>query len=344
MPTHTRALFLDEGKIRETSDHAEIQAALDRGETAWVDLGELLTEADRALLSGPLGLHPLVIEDIYNEYMQPKLEDFDAYRYLVLHSVRVEGTDVELGEIDVLIGRHWVLSHCTGRTPVADVWAECGRRKRLLEKGAPWLAHAIMDRIVDDYAPLTQQFETSLFDLEDHLLSEGPSQETLRRIFALKRVLLDVRRVSLIQSDIFGQLARRDTPIIPPELLPFFRDINDHFTQIRYMGDTYREFVANLFELHLSLQSQKLNEVMKVLTMFSTVLLPLTLIAGIYGMNFEHMPELKWMYGYPSALGLMGLITLMLLVYFRRKGWLGDIDKTPLPGEIRVSKLPPPPR
>jgi magnesium transporter len=186
-----------------------------------------------------------------------------------------------------------------------------------------------MDRLVDAYMPLIDRFDEQIEGIETKILSASAGKTVLRsereiipRILRVKRSLQLLRRTTIYQREILLRLARAEFDEIPRELVPFYRDVYDHFARVTELVDSYRELVTNLLEAHLSLQSNRMNEVMKRLTIISTVMLPLSLVAGIYGMNFKVMPELEWAYGYPTALGLMALVAAGILTWFKAKKWL----------------------
>jgi magnesium transporter len=188
------------------------------------------------------------------------------------------------------------------------------------------VAHALLDHAVDRYLPIVDQLDKELAGLEDDTLRcagtrRGPP--VLRRILRFKRMLLELRRMSIHQREILLRIARGELDEIPPDAVPFFRDVYDHFLRINDQLDGYRDLISGTLDAYLSVQSNRMNEIMKTLTVISTVMLPITFIAGVYGMNFDHMPELHWLWGYPFAVGLMSAVAAMTLWLFRRKGWIG---------------------
>lgn len=331
-PCGMKALILDGETITASVDFDEIVAAHVAGKRFWVELDERTPEGDSFLTDG-LKIHPLAVEDIWNDLGIPKVEDFGDYVQLVMHGVReedVDGRDVPLAlaEIDVIIGRNFLITHAHDETAcaVAPVLAEVQRNGRLLKKGPAWVAHSIIDRMVDEYLPVVNRFEAQITEIEDTIL-EGTMQDderaTMRRILRIKRSLQMLRRTTISQREILLRLARAEFDEIPREALPFYRDIYDHFTRVTEMVDGYRELATGLIEAHFSIQSQQMNEIMKRLTLISTIMLPLTLIAGIYGMNFKKVfPELDWEYGYFYALGLMATVAGGIFTWFKRRRWL----------------------
>jgi magnesium transporter len=205
------------------------------------------------------------------------------------------------------------------------VAVELARSPRLLKRGTAWVAHALLDHAIDNYLPLIDEFDSETETIEAEVLA-GTTVEKgeaiMRRIFALKHGLHQLRRISVHQREILLRLARAEFDEIPPDAMPFFRDVYDHFVRVIDLADANKETLSNVFEVYLSVQSNRLNAVMKTLTQLSTIMLPLTFIAGVYGMNFKYMPELEWAHGYAFALGLMATVALGTVLWFRTKRWL----------------------
>ena len=325
-----KTLILEGENVRETSDYADVAAAHAAGKNFWIELDERC-EAGSAFLEHTLKIHPLAIEDIWNDVGLPKVEDFDEYVQIIIHGIREDdraSTDVpiELAELDIVIGKNWVVTHAHDEKACAitPVQGEILRSARLLKKGPAWVAHAVMDRMVDEYMPLIDRFDDQIEGIETQIL-EGTTKsdrKVIPRIIRIKRSLQMLRRTTIYQREILLRLARAEFDEIPRELVPFYRDVYDHFARVTELVDSYRELVTSLLEAQFSMQSNRMNEIMKRLTIISTIMLPLSLIAGIYGMNFKHMPELEWLYGYPSALTLMLVVAGSILVFFRRKRWI----------------------
>jgi magnesium transporter len=271
-----------------------------------------------------LKLHPLTIEDICGDLPHPKIDEFEHYLYIIAHGVDPCANQphaLEMVELDIVLGKRLVFTHQTRpMRSVAAVRDEISRGCHLFERGPAWIVHALLDHLIDHYLPLMDAFDEEVNAVEDEAVTK-PTQGALKRIFDLKHSLMTLRRVTVHQREILLRLSRTEFALIPAPLSPFFRDVYDHFTRVADLCDSYREFVSGALEAYLTTTSNRMNEIMKVLTTISTVMLPLTFIAGLYGMNFEQMPELKWRYGYPLALGLMALVAIIMLVYFRRKRW-----------------------
>jgi magnesium transporter len=325
-----KTLILEGETVRETSDYAEVTAAHEAGKTFWIELDERCDEGS-AFLEHTLHIHPLAIEDIWNDVGLPKVEDFDEYVQIIIHGIREDDRSskdvpLELAELDIVIGENWLVTHAHDEKvcAITPVQAEIQRSAKLLKKGPAWVAHAVMDRMVDEYMPLIDRFDEQIEGIETQILegSTKTDREVIPRIIRIKRSLQMLRRTTIYQREILLRLARAEFDEIPRELVPFYRDVYDHFARVTELVDSYRELVTSLLEAQFSMQSNRMNEIMKRLTIISTIMLPLSLIAGIYGMNFKHMPELEWLYGYPAALTLMLVVAGSILVFFRKKRWI----------------------
>lgn len=321
-----RALSLVDGQIVL---HDTLDAALEalRGEhVTWIDL--LGRDDGNARLLEALSIHPLIVEDVFNDCVRPKIEDFQSYLYLLFHAPSLVPRDndpgtLDLTEIDLLLGDCWVVSHHAQPSPAMDtVFAEIQRTGRGLRKGAAWVAHAVIDRVIDDYIPLLDQLDDTIEVLEQDVLHDRGGPDILQKIFTIKRQLQQLRRVSVHQKEVLYRLSRGEFDEIPEQLVPYFRDIYDHFVRVTDLAESYRDLIAATFEAHLSVQSNKMNAIMKTLTLITTMFGPLTFLAGLYGMNFKHMPELEVRWAYPAVLIAMLVIAASVVAFYRRKRWL----------------------
>lgn len=332
------ARILEPDGVAVSTDGPEIVAAIKAGKKVWIELERKTDETDKVLTD--LQVHPLTIEDIWNQGSVPKIDDFAGYLYVVIHGIgSAKKSKLELVEVDLLIGPTWVISYDRFGLVTDDIGTELDHSSRLLAKGAAWLAHAILDRCVDRYLPIIDQLDGEIDDLEQDVIEKAGTprgRRVLTRILEFKRVLQTLRRTSIHQREILLRLSRGEYEEIPPEALPFYRDVYDHFLRVQDISEGYRDLVTSCLDAYLSVQSNRMNEVMKTLTLMSTVMLPLTFIAGIYGMNFEpdaspyNMPELRWYLGYPFALALMAAVAIGIFIWFRHKGWIGtpgDLDR-----------------
>jgi magnesium transporter len=321
-----QARILDGDKLRTTTDPAEIRAALAADQRIWIDLERQSADAD-ALLADVLKLHPLTIEDIWAERSRPKIDDFDAYLYIIVHGIGAAKHDkLKTVEIDLVIGPNWLVTHDPAGLVSDDIGDDLDHSPRVMAKGIAWLAHAILDRAVDRYMPVIDQLDAEIEQLENEVLDRAGTPRgrgVLMQILAFKRRLQELRRMSIHQREILLRLSRGEMDEIPAEALPFYRDVYDHFLRINDIAEGYRDLVTSALDAYLSVQSNRMNEIMKTLTLMSTVMLPLTFIVGLYGMNFKHMPELEWVWGYPAALGFMVIVVASIVLWFRHRGWIG---------------------
>jgi magnesium transporter len=321
------ARVADKDTIREIRGEDEIRKAIESGQNVWIELESQCKEADD-LLVNVFDIHPLTIEDIWAKRSQPKLEDYRKYLYLIIHVIKgPKRVALELAELDVLLGKTFVITHDPTGEITKDVVEELTRDCTLLRKGPAWLAHSILDHAVDRYLPVVDDLDTQLESLTNEALVKAGTPKgppLLKRILKYKRLLQDLRRMSVHQREIFLRVSRGEFEEIPRETMPFYRDVYDHFLRINDLIESYRDLVTSALEAYLTVQSNRMNEIMKTLTMISTVMLPLTFIAGVYGMNFKHMPELSWVMGYPLALGVMAATVIVILLWFRAKHWIGN--------------------
>lgn len=299
----------------------------DKEVTFWLDL-ESPTPEEAAVLTERFAFHPLAIEDALQDYGHPKIDTFDDHVFIIVHGIDFSTLDLEKSmaigtlELDIFFGDRFLVTH--HGDPVV-------RSIRELHKDVcdashrPWtsvrLLHRLLDRLVDNFLPVMDQVGVKLELLEDRII-HNPAPDLLEQVLEAKKSIQRLRRMTAHQRLILESLARGHLELIPRESLAFFRDIYDHFVRVADLAEAYREGAQSAVEAYLSMSANKTNEIMKVLTQISTVMLPLTFIAGIYGMNFDFMPELHWLFGYPFALGLMVVIAAALLVWFRRRRWL----------------------
>ena len=255
---------------------------------------------------------------------RPKLDDYETCLFLVMKMLSVtDRQDIIVEQVSLILGRNFVLSFQENGTdvftPVRDRLR--GGKGRLRQSGADYLLYALVDAIVDQYFAVLEVLGEKIEALQDLVVSD-PKPETLRQIHSLKRQLLFLRRAVWPLREATNNLSRSECPFLQESTKVFFRDVYDHVVQIVDTIETLREMVSSSLDIYLSSISYRLNAVMKVLTIITTIFMPLTFIVGIYGMNFEHMPELKWEWGYPLVLGLMVAIAIAMLGFFKRKKWI----------------------
>ena len=270
------------------------------------------------------GLHPLLLEDIANTDQRPKLDDYETYLFLVMKMLTTSARgDILVEQVSFVLGRNYVLSFQENGTDVFGAVRDRlkGGKGRLRQNGSDYLIYALIDAVVDQYFAVLEMLGERIESLQERVMAD-PKPETLQNIHALKRQLLFVRRAVWPLREAINNLSRSECPFLHEPTKLFFRDVYDHVVQIVDTIETLREMVSASLDIYLSSVSYRLNAVMRVLTVITTIFMPLSFIAGIYGMNFEHMPELKWAWGYPMALGIMGLVAGIMLIGFRRKNWL----------------------
>ncbi|MDH7481828.1 MAG: magnesium/cobalt transporter CorA [Armatimonadota bacterium] len=270
------------------------------------------------------GFHPLAIDDYFTPHHRPKVDEYPGYLFLVSHFVTYnpKKEDVRPIELDIFVGKNYIVTlhkqELTVLHEVADRWS---RHPQAFVGGVGLLLYDILDALVDSYFPILDQIDERLDQIETSIFKQEAA-ESPERIFRLKRTLLVLRRIATPLRDMFNILTRRDQPLLSEQAVTYLRDIYDHTLRIVDTIDTYRDILASALDAYLTVISNQLNAVMKSLTVAATVLISVGLVAAIYGMNFRYMPELTWRYGYPYALGLMALIGVVLLYYFRRIKWL----------------------
>ncbi len=269
-------------------------------------------------------LHPLTLEDILNTEQRPKSEDHGDYLYIVLRLFHEDAGGVLIPEqVSIVLGKNWLISLQEKEGRLFDPIRERLRNEkgRLRKAGADYLAHALLDAIVDSYFVILDGFGEKIEGLETALIGR-PSPATLRAIQALKREMILLRKSVWPLREMLGGLGRSDSPLIGEQSVIYFRDIYDHAVQVIDTIETYRDMLSGMLDIYLSSISNRMNEIMKVLTIIATVFMPLTFLAGVYGMNFHYMPELEWRWGYFALWGVMIVIALFMLIAFRRKKWL----------------------
>src|SRR5690242_87334 len=304
----------------------------DKSAVIWVDMEEP-TAADEEVLLNVFNFHPLTVEDCRENRHYPKVEEFPGYIYFIVHSVRADTSPDRFNtiELDGFLGSNYVITYHH------DMFRSINNVKQLLrtspiacQRGPAFLLHQILDQVVDYYSPVLDDFDERIDQLEDDIFTlKRPNNAILEEIMNLKRSVLRLRRISTKQMDIMLRMSRGEFHLIPEDTRPFYRDVYDHIVRVTDLAENYRDLIGGSLEAYLSVVSNRLNEIMKVLTIFSAIMLPLTFIAGVYGMNFDNMPELHSRYGYFGALVVMFVIAIVMLIFFWRRGWIGGKEETP---------------
>ncbi|TFG27329.1 magnesium/cobalt transporter CorA [Candidatus Thorarchaeota archaeon] len=269
-------------------------------------------------------IHPLVVEDLVNTEHRPKVEIHQDYIFLVLKTFNLEGKEsISIEQISFILGPTYLLSFQESDDPIFQpIFTRIEKdHGNVRSSGADYLAYSLLDLIVDDYYGFTESLSEHVETLEDEVI-ENPTTTTLHGIYRLKRIVSIARRNLWPLREIVGRLYRDPSSLIKPSTNIYMRDLYDHVIQVNDYLEGYREALSSMLDTYLSSVSNKMNEVMKVLTVISTVFIPLTLIAGIYGMNFFNMPELTWPYGYSTILIIMTVMGILMLAYFRKIDWI----------------------
>lgn len=291
------------------------------GGVTWIDVVGLHDAELVARLGETFGLHPLALEDVLNTGQRPKVDEFDDHLFCVLRDFD-DGEVLVSEQIALFLkpGLVLTLQERPGDSfePVRERLRRA--RGRIRAAGADYLAYALIDALVDQFFPLLERHGERLEALEDELI-DAPTPDTLQRIYRLRRELLMLRRAAWPEREVIAALRREETTLVGREVRLYLRDVYDHAVQVLEILETYRELAGSMLDIYLSSLSHRMNEVMKVLTIIATLFIPLTFVAGVYGMNFDRMPELHWRWGYPASLLLMAGIAVGLIVFFRRRGW-----------------------
>jgi magnesium transporter len=270
------------------------------------------------------GLHPLVQEDIVNTGQRPKLEDFESYVFVVLKMLYNDGKNgvVIAEQVSLILGQNFVISFQEQKGDVFDTVRERIRKEkgRIRKEGPDYLAYSLLDAIVDNYFLILEGLGEKIENIEERLV-RSPKPRTLQTIHDLKRDALFLRKSIWPLREVINGLVKSESPLIRQTTGIYLRDVYEHTIQVIDTVETFRDMISGMIDIYLSSISNRMNEVMKVLTIFAAIFIPLTFVAGVYGMNFKYMPELEWRYGYFMVLGLMAVIAVVLLIFFKRKKW-----------------------
>ena len=322
-----KAYYLSpEGELRCDLGREEIEAAFKSKEgLLWVDISET-TEEDGKFLEQSFHFHNLAVEDCVSPLIHPpKIDDFGEYLFIVVHGINhaVETEIVETAELATFLGSNFVVSnHNFPLYSVEGIKHLVEMDGRPMKRGADFLAHAMIDALIDNVLPTIDRMSDFAEEIDEEVI-RNPQQATLEAILKLKRSALRIHRVMAPQREVMNRLSRGEFPIIKAEAYMFYRDIYDHLVRIEDLNQSIRDMEDNALATYLSSVANRQNETMKVLAMVATIFLPLTLLAGIYGMNFENMPELKWEWGYFAVLGIMGIAIATIVWRFWASKWIG---------------------
>lgn len=303
----------------------ECPLVTDPAMVTWINVNGISQVKNLEKLGECFKIHPLVLEDILEVGQRPKVEDYDDYLYIVLDSIKpvAEAGELLAQEISLVLGPHYVLSFYEGE---GDLFAPIRERLlkakgRIRKLGADFLAYSIIDLIVDNYFVELEKFGDQVESLEDEVVAR-PSPQTLRDVHRFKNDMIMLRKSLWPLREVIARLERRESPLISENLANYFRDVYDHTIIAIDTVETYRDILSGMLDIYLSSMSNRLNQIMKVLTIIATIFMPLTFITSLYGMNFKNMPELQWEYGYFSVIGVIIVIAITMLLFFRKKQWL----------------------
>ena len=311
-----------EKEIRTTE---ECFAFKDAPTVTWINIDGLHQIEILEKLGECYGFHPLVLEDILNTDQRPKMEDYGDYLYIVLRmlSYNDQSSEIDTEQVSLILGPNFVFSFQEKEGDVFDPIRERIRNNkgRIRKMGADYLAYALLDSIVDNYFMIMEKLGETIEFLEEELVTH-PVPETLQTIHQLKRELIFLRKAVWPLREVISGLERGELVLVKETTRIYLRDVYDHTIQVIDTIETFRDMISGMLDIYLSSVSNRLNSVMKVLTIIATIFMPLTFIAGIYGMNFKYMPELGWRWGYPMVWVLVIVISVFMLIYFKKKRWL----------------------
>lgn len=326
-----------EAVVNEMAEITELRAAWP---VVWVDVEGLANATKLKAIAELFGLHPLALEDVVNRHQRAKLEEYEDHDFIIARmATSTECADTE--QIAIFLGKDFVVTMQEGQPgdTLQEVRAKLRQKRGSVRAiAADHLAYSILDAVIDGYFPLLEAYGEQLECIEDQILRR-PTTDAVSELHRLKRDLLTLRRTMWSQREVVHAMLRESSPFVSAEARVFLRDVYDHSVRIIELVETFRELGSDLMDLYLSSISNRLNEIMRVLTVISTIFIPLTFIVGVYGMNFDYakspwnMPELHWKFGYIGLWGVMIAVAAGLGIYFWRKGWLHSTVTTPLDSE-----------
>ena len=309
----------------ELGAFTECLTVADPGEVTWINVNGLHQVKNLEKLGECFKIHPLVLEDILDIEQRPKIEDYEDYLYIVLKTIShaPEAGEIMAEQVSLILGPHYVISCHEGD---GDLFAPIRERLlrakgRIRKMGADYLAYALIDLTVDNYFVELEAFSDQVESMEDEVVVR-PSPETLRQVHRCKNDMILLRKSLWPLREVIARLERREFPLISDDLTIYFKDVYDHTIIAIETVETYRDMLSGILDIYLSSMSNRLNQIMKMLTIIATIFMPLTFITSLYGMNFKNMPELQWHYGYYGVVGVIVVIAAAMLLYFRRRQWI----------------------
>jgi magnesium transporter len=310
---------------RELNNINEFFPFKKRSTTTWINIDGLHEIELIEKIGKHFEIHPLVLEDVLNTDQRPKMEDFDKYIFFVIKMLYIDNktNEIHSEQVSIILGRNFVISFQEG---IGDVFDSVrGRirsgKTRIRSRGADYLAYALLDAIVDNYFLILERIGEKIEAMEEDLVS-NPSPKTLQDIYILKREMIYIRKSIWPLREVINNLLREESRIIKDNTHIYLRDLYDHAIQVIDTIETFRDLISGMLDIYMSSVSNKMNEIMKVLTIFAAIFIPLTFIAGVYGMNFQYMPELSISWAYPAVWVVIIIVSFSLLAYFKHKKWL----------------------
>jgi len=297
---------------------------LNKESVTWINVNGIHDKEIIENIGKLFSLHPLLLEDIMNADQRPKMDEQEDYLFITLKMLSIEGFPslIKDDQLSLVLGRGYLISFQEGEIDAFGTTKDLIKngKGRLQRMGADYLAYSLMDAVVDNYFVVMEKLGEEIEALENELI-KNPKLGTLRSINRLKREMIFVRKSTWPLREVVGDLERRGSALVRESTIIYLRDIYDHVIHVIDTTETFRDIIAGMIDIYLSSVSNKMNEIMKVLTVIATIFIPLTWIVGIYGMNFEYMPELRAKFGYPVIMFIMVIIGLLMLFYFKRKKW-----------------------
>jgi magnesium transporter len=289
----------------------------------WIDI-ENPSEEDYKFLSEDFAFHPLEIEDCKRMQELPKIDEFEDHLFMVFHRISYDFKKraLKTQEFDVFLSSNYIITfHMEPSEMIRDIQERCIKEKRVLARGVDFMLHHIIDNVVDEYFPVLDYWDDKIEKLESEVL-KGKTKKSLQHMLKFKRDIRNFKKSIEPQRDIISKISNMDLPFISEKANIYFNDVYDHTIRAYSILEDQRDTLTSIFEAHLSIVSNKMNEIMKTLTIIATIFIPLTFVVGIYGMNFKYMPELEWPLGYYLVWAVMISATIIMIIYFIKKGWI----------------------
>lgn len=316
----------DEFIEADVTEFSELPCLPDNDTITWIDIDGLINYSILRELLQSFELHPSLLDEFGEASIRPKVEDFGSYLHIVMRMMRYENTrePVIAEPVHLFLGHHFVISIQGGEE--GDVFDSVRERIRhdrgtIRQQGPDYLVYVLLEAVIDNYFQILEEIGEAVEDIQDELL-DNPDHKILRQVRDLKQTVRFLRKSVWPLREVLSELEREDSPLINDEYNIHFRRAYEHAIQAMDVSETTRDVLSDILDIYLSSVSNKLNQVMKTLTVITVIFMPLTFIAGVYGMNFDFMPELTWRFGYPLIMSVMAVIAVIMLVYFKRKDWL----------------------